>query len=494
MLHSFPYQILKKPEVFVVGFGGGVDLYAAQYFGASHTKAVDVNPVIRDILLNEYQDYTGGIFQNESIETYTAEGRHFISQMGPNEKYDLIQLTAVDTFTALASGAYAVSENYLYTVEAFRAYLEHLKPDGLLSFIRQEFIPPRETMRLLTIAAEAHRRGWGPDPREHLVIVDANNKTYAIFMFKESPYTKEEVATLAKHAELLNFRLLYDPFHTYDNPYGHYLQAKDRREFLDSYRYDVTPTTDNRPYFFQFSRLNRLFDWKGRPDEHPPVSVPTALWVVIAWSIEILVLGALFIIVPLWIRVREGAPRHKWGTVWYFSCLGIAFMAVELTLMQKMTLYLGNPVWAISTVLFCLLVFSGLGSFLGGRLRLEGAQIFMILGGVVLLVLAAAFGIGVVTHATLRFPLAARFALTLAMIAPLGLLMGMPFPSGIRLLDAKTPKLIPIAWGANAFASTLGAALTAFFSVIVGFQIVFVAAAVVYGMAAGAVMLVKSSS
>jgi len=482
-LHSLAYTLLEKPRVLVVGVGGGVDALVARYYAADRVTGVELNPIMVDLVTRHYAGYTGRSLLTGDVSILCCEGRNFVAREG-KRRYELVQLTGVDTITALSSGAYALSENFLFTAEAFGDYARCLSDNGLLSIVRVRFERPRETLRLVTTAMEAHRRGWFPDPVTNLVIVDGQDREnlYAACLFKQSPYTPEEVERLRAACEFPGFRLAYDPFGNYDNEFRDCLHAPDPARFLHDYWYDVRPVDDNRPYFFQYYKWRNLAAWRPFIHGFDP-SMPLQLWITAALVAQVLVLGAVFVVLPLYRYQRAVAPYLKIRILGYFTSLGVGFMLFEIVAMQKLSLYLSCPIWAIAVVLLALLSFSALGSAIGLKALRRGKLVLWLVG---LLVLGLA-GFGLLHESilgrTLGCGLGWRVAAAVLLIGALGVPMGMLFPAGIRIVDRRAPGLVPIAWGANACASTLGSVLAVLISVTAGYRVAILIGAAVYAAA-----------
>lgn len=465
---SLAYQLRPGGKVLTIGPGGGVDVLTALYNGAEQIVGVEINPLIVDLIKGPYREFSGGLYTDyPQVDIQVAEGRNFVSRSP--EQYDVIQFSQVDTWAAASSGAYSLSENYLYTVEAFHDYLDHLTPDGLLTVGRWYFEPPRQAFRLVTIGATALEQRGIRDSARHFAVVRAGD-TSTVLM-KKSEFTAEEIARLREICKPLHFQVLYAPdMNDPDNWFVRFFQAEDRQQFYRHYPLDVTPTTDDRPFFFEYYGWTNFGDFR---------SGKLTLTIILA---QALVLAAALILWPLYRFRRAGlTTRGSRRFLTYFAALGIGFMFVEMGLMQRFILYLGHPTYSLSVVLFALLVFSGLGSFLSGQLWPEpgrGLRRMILLLG--LLVVAYIFLQPSLFRATLPWPLPARAVLSIGLLAPLGLCMGMPFPLGVRLVEAVNRPLIPWAWGVNGFGSVLGSILAVMLAQSCGFSLVMGVAVAVY--------------
>jgi hypothetical protein len=489
---SLAYQVRGKPleSALLIGPGGGIDVLAAYYNDVGRIVGAEINPLIINLVSSDalYRDYAGGLYTDyPRIQIELAEGRNFVARS--KEKYDLIQFSQVDTWAAAASGAYSLSENFLYTTEAFLDYYDHLTDDGMLTVGRWYFEPPRQAFRLVTIGTTALEQRGVASPAQHFIVVRAGDTS--TFIMKKSPFTTDEIARLRNVVDRLGFTMLYAPDETApDNWFVRFFTASDRARFYRDYPLDVTPTTDDRPFFFEY------YGWSNFGDFRSGKATLTILLV------QALLLAGGFILWPLWRFQRRGlVTRGARRFIIYFAALGIGFIFIEIGLMQRFILFLGHPVYSTSVVLFSLLTFSGLGSFLSGRLlamsprslsyeeagerdprRLQRWAI-PLLG---LLAIIYVFALPPLFRSLLGMDLTYRVALSILLLAPLGLLMGMPFPLGIRLVDRVNPALVPWAWGVNGFSSVVGSILAVMIAQSYGFALVIGLAVAVYlgGLAA----------
>jgi hypothetical protein len=480
----------------VIGTGGGRDLLSALVFGAARVDGVEINPIIvNDVMRERFREYSGGIYNRPNVHVTVEDGRSYVRRS--SAKYEIIQASLVDTWAATAAGAYALSENSLYTVEAFDDYLDHLTDTGVLSISRWVF----DGLRLISLAQEAGaRRGW--DPADRLAIVQHDK--VATFLLKKTPFTQEERKTLLDAAASLGFAVLYMPgtttpsFGDNRDDYARLMLAPDRHAFYAQYPLDVTPTTDDRPFFFHTTKLRnhsfvapvlRLFGVHVERPVNPGAWATgglTALLVLLAISSCLIV---LFILAPLALTSR-GALGPGWlRSLAYFACLGGAFMLIEVALLQRFVLLLGHPVYSLTVTLFSLLLGTGLGSVLSRRIgdtHVRRAAIGAC-GAVVVVALLWASVLPAIVQAAIAWPLTLRLALAIALMTPAGMLMGIPLPAGVRLLAASQPQLVAWAWGMNGALSVLGAILAVFIAMNWGFSVTLLCGAVVYAIAAGLV-------
>ncbi len=492
-LTALAYQIKSADasalaRVLVIGPGGGRDLASALIFDARRVDGVEINPIIADqVMRGSFRDFSGGIYTNPRVRIAVDDGRSFVRRS--QDTYDVIQASLVDTWAATAAGAYTLTENTLYTVEAFDDYLDHLTPDGVLTITRWVF----DGLRLVSLAqAACEKRGWSAADR--LVIVRSDR--VATFLLKRSPFTRAEVERLRDIAARLRFEVLYAPGTQEDEPndYARLIRTKagDRSAFYDAYSADVRPTTDDRPFFFHTTKLkNQVSVAFGRSMLFG--NGLSALMTLLAIST---VLVALFVIVPLLIADRHVRHPRGWGA-WlvYFGALGAGFMLIEVSALQRFVLLLGHPVYSLTVTLFALLLGTGLGA--AGSRRFEAAELRRLGLASALLVAAIALAFTPITAPIIDWaiPLArsVRIAVAVGLLVPMGVALGVPMPTGLRILARRAPDMVAWAWGMNGALSVLGATLAIFVAMNWGFRATLACASVVY-LAAGLSFLQASSN
>lgn len=457
-----PYQLRQMNHVLVVGVGGGAELQQAYRFGATEVTGVELHPRVAEL----------------SPGVRVAEGRAFIRQS--RERYDLIQISLLDSLATTASGVGAANESYLYTVEALREFIRHLSDDGVLCITRWLKTPPRDNIKLFATAVEALDR----EPGKRLIFV--RGWATGTLLVKRSPFKDAEIAGVRAWADRCAFDVDYFPGATaqdvnlrnvMDEP-TYFLAAQtilfgDREQFYRDHLFNVRPATDEKPYFFHF------FRWKTAPHLVRTMGrqwVPFVEWgyvVLVATLAQASLASVILIGVPLWVgRGRNAAP-----TTAYFACLGLGFMFLEIALMQKCVLFLGNPLYSAAVVIATFLVFAGLGAVQTGK-RVRAAQRPAAVVATVALLyavgLSAAFNFFLPAHELLRA------GLTVALLAPLAYFMGMMFPLGLARIS---PASLPWAWGVNGCFSVIGAVLASVLAMDFGFTAVLATAAVLYGCA-----------
>jgi hypothetical protein len=469
----------------VIGPGGGRDLLSALVFGAAHVDGVEINPIIaRDVMLERFRDYSGGIYADRRVSIHVDDGRSFVRRSGT--KYDVIQASLVDTWAATAAGAYTLTENSLYTAEAFGEYLDHLSDRGVLTITRWVF----DGLRLVSLAQAACAER-GLDPARHLAIVRFDR--VATFLLKKSPFSEADSAMLVRRAGELGFTVLYAPgvepqgrapdpiemvrTRTSADDYRKLILAKDREQFIAQYPLDIRPTTDDRPFFFHTTRLADQFDVAfGRSMLFG--NGLSALLTLFGISAALVL---VFIIGPLLIVVRQ--PGTGWPA-WlaYFGALGAGFMLLEVALLQQFVLLLGHPVYSLTVTLFSLLLGTGLGALLSRHIAAERVKAITMRAvlSVAVVSLLAPMLVPALINVAIPWPLWLRIITAVVILVPLGFLLGMPLPGGMRLLAAHRPEIIPWGWGLNGAFSVIGATLAVFIAMNWGFSTALLTGGAVY--------------
>jgi hypothetical protein len=488
----------------VIGPGGGRDLASALVFGAAHVDGVEINPIIANEVMRErMKEFSGGIYTHPRVRIAVDDGRSFVRRTP--ERYDVIQASLVDTWAATAAGAYTLTENTLYTVEAFNDYLDHLTDGGVLTITRWV----ADGLRLVSLAqAACEARGWSAADRLAIVRHDS----VATFLLKRTPFTPAESAHLRAVASQLGFDVLYAPHAagtlnsvqggsdvpTVIEParnvvvdgastgdYARLILAADREQFYATYRSDIRPTTDDRPFFFHTTKLADQFDVAfGRSMLFG--NGLSALMTLLGISTGLV---ALFIVGPLALGAR--GTRHPPGWLaWlvYFGALGAGFMLIEVSVLQRFVLLLGHPVYSLTVTLFSLLLGTGLGAAWSRRFEQTALRRTGALGVVAVAVLALvviAVATPVVAWA-IPFSREVRMLVAVTFLVPLGVALGIPMPTGLRMLSARAPDMVAWAWGMNGALSVLGATLAIFIAMNWGFRVTLLAASATYliGLAA----------
>ena len=488
---AIAFQLRPEAEALILEPRGGLDVLIALESGARRATAVEVNPLIVEAADSVYADSRVRVVV-ESDRSYLRRSR---------ESYDVVVLSLASSYHPIRSGAYSIAEDYRDTVEAFEDALARLGPDGVLVVSRWLQTPPSEELRAFALAVTALERE-GLDPAERLIAFRGYN--LATLLIKKVPFTQDEVDALRAFAADRAFDLIYAPGirpdetnqynilpeDVYYQAFTGLLAAESRAAWYAAYPFDVTPPTDDRPFFGHF------FKWSQAPQVMAELGKTwqpfggAGYFVVLALLGLAAVMAAVLILLPLVVtRIRRRHPQESTdapsrvvvaGLV-YFGLIGFGFLLVEIPLIQRFILFLGQPAYALTTVLFSLLFFSGVGSQLAGSSRVH---LRLALATLSALVFSLLWLLPNLFAATLGLAFGLRLGVTVIVLAPVGLLMGLPLPLGIRWLEREAPTLIPWVWGVNGAASVVSSVLAALLALSFGFSSVLVSGAICYAGAA----------
>jgi hypothetical protein len=486
------------PKVLILGSGSGREVLEALYFGAQSITAIEINPIINDIVTRQMRSHWGGLFEQPEVKLVTEEGRNFLRRS--KEKYDVIISIQTMTAAAVTSGAMALSESYMFTREAFADYLDHLTPDGVILVTRGL----DQLVKLFATAREVFDERNLGSPAIHLLVFEGPLAPYGhqLFnqglLFKKSPWTEDELLKVTTrlgigHPERWYGRspqIYYSPFGLPAPVTGmvgafwspilkEVLTAPSLNVFYATYPQEFRPATDDRPFF------NQTVRWGGlRPVDFyhifhagvtgNPVGQPVAEVMLIVMLVQSGVIASVLIIFPLHRLARHGLQISRpWTFLIYFAGLGLGFIMIEIVLIQRFLLFLGEPVYTFAVVLAGLLGFTGIGSWVAGRFRENfRLSLMWIIPAILLVLLLTAIGSPWILTSALGLPLPLQIAIVVAMLAPLGLVLGMPFPMGLRIVASEAPTFVPWAWGVNGFSTVVGSIGASILGMAFGFTAV----------------------
>ncbi|MBK5293449.1 MAG: hypothetical protein JJE04_17470 [Acidobacteriia bacterium] len=476
LLHQgpgFPYIIRPAAKTLIIGPGGGYDVARALASGSKDITGVEINPIIADTIMRgpRFRNMSRRIYFRPEVRIFVEDGRSFVRRS--DEKYQVLQATLVDTWASTAAGAFALSENNLYTTEAFHDYLSHLTDDGLMAFTRWGFQPPRESLRLVTMAVKALQQLGEKEPwkhflvgRENVKLIDAWGATDTVLISRK-PFSDADVALARRGMLAAGMQQVYVPGDTGGNAFARFLRAPDQQAFLDQYPYDVKPVGDDRPFFFYTVQPGDLWNYlstavKESADFKINKAVPTLFNLV---AVSILATLIMLALPPLVLGSRLPAGKGLRWYLLYFVFIGAGYILIQVALIQKFVLFLGHPTYALTVVIFAMLVSSGLGSYYS-----RGTDVAKALAAVALLVAVMAFLLAPVAQAGVGWPLWVRMLVSVLLVAPAGFAMGMPFPSGLARLEKMHKPSVRWAWSINAASSVLGSAMAILLALYLGLR------------------------
>ena len=493
---SLPYNLLEleQPAVLVLGAGGGADVLQALYHRASRVDVVELNPQMMDLVNRRFADFTGGLYTLPRVNAYNSEARGFVT--ASSNRYDLIQVALLDSFSASSAGLYALSENYLYTLEAFSQYLQHLQPGGILSITRWTKTPPRDGLKIFATAVAALKQLGVAEPGSQLIMIRSWNTS--TLLVKNEAFSNSAINNLKAFCRERWFDLVYYPgitanevnrYNQLPEPWffegaGHLLGSTPAA-FMDDYKFNIRPSTDNRPYFSHFLKWRTLPELLALSERGGMPLLEWGYLVLIATLASALLASFLLVLLPLWLTRVSGsrAAGQGWRLMFYFAAIGIAFMFIEIAFIQKFILFLHHPLYAVSVVLCAFLVFAGLGSLFSARWRkhITVLRVSAAIGGLSVLYVLFLPGL---FDGLAQLPGVFKIPLSVLLIAPLAFLMGAPFPLGLDVISKSLPAWIPWAWGINGCASVVSAILATLLAIHLGFVFVVMVAVLLYILAA----------
>jgi spermidine synthase len=495
---SFPFRVARpQPEVLIIGAAGGHEILASLHFDVRHVTGVELNPVTYSLLTTHFADYSGHLAENPRVTLVNAEGRSYLKRN--DDRYDLVWFVAPDSYAAMnaaTSGAFVLSESYLYTVEMITDTLDHLNDDGVMCAQFGEFdyeAKPNRTARYVATAREALRRRGIADAGSHIAVITTPGALYlSTVLVKKSPFTPAELARLRETAHAVGesaLRFPSDAARDLAAPVSQVLRLPQEQlpAWFAAHGYDLSPVFDDSPFFWHFARFR---------DALLPESMRQAKGVrmdidLTGERVLVLLLGFSAVFAAAWLLLPFVAIRRQWRAIphkaaaaGYFAALGMGFMFFEVSMIQRLTLFLGYPSYSLSVTLFGMLVFGGIGSFLSGRSHGGRTPVLVgLLTTMALLTVVYRFGIPILVDRFVGVALPLRSALAALVIAPLGLTLGAFMPIGLRTVAAATEyprEFVAWAWAVNGFLSVIGSMLSTILAMTLGFETLMLVAVAVY--------------
>lgn len=511
-LCSAGYFGLQKPDVFLAGLSA-TDIAAALFWKAGSVTSVETNKALIDLSVKKYADFKDNILQNGKVSIIHGEVREFL--MNSERKFDLIQLPGTDNVSALLNGVFIMSESYLYTKEAFMEYFKHLKDDGTLSVVRQMLWPPRETLRVAVTAAVVLKEMGVEHPENNVVII--GDGRFAATIAKKRPFTWTELNEIAETiAATKDYRIIYAPgFKTgarYYDPvvtgmnfsadqavdfiksgFGYFFDSLENgreNEFIADYPYDITPVSDDKPFFFNYFK----FGGDELPTEVRNVFVDrnsSMLPILFFTVVQLLFLLFSMLVTPVFFMSKEEKKFLPHLQIPAFVAIGSGFMFIGMSFIQKFTLIFGDPATSALYAIGTLLSFSALGALFGKKILIaSGEKLFFSVLAIVLPLMILGYAVAMPRFTA--FCAGCGFALKLCLaalfVSPLGFAMGVVFPVSLLLVGEKKPFFIPLACSAEVAASIFAGVISAMIAFVYGFRFVFVLSAFFYFFALSAML------
>ena len=485
---SLPYAIGDPDHVLIIEPLGGLDTLIARYHGAKNITTTHANPLVLRLMRDSLKDFSGNLYEDKAT-AIEEQARSFL--LRTPKRFDLIQLPLTDGLGAVSSGLYGLSEDYTLTADAFRVYISALTPQGILTVTKYLLPPPRHELRLAALACAALEAAGIEHPQRHIAAI----RSWGTFtlLVKRSPLEPQEIRRIKEFCGRARYDLVYYPqmpraeanqYNRFPGPIYHdtiqrILSPHTREAFYKAYLYDVRPVTDDRPFFYHNFRTDKLISL------YRAVGNKWQLFLEGGYLVHLIFFQAAVIcLVLMALPLRKaGLPPSSWFLS-YFGLIGIAFMLTEICLIQRFILFLARPVYALSVVLFSLLVASAFGSYCSKRVSVTPTLTPVLL-------LAYAFLLDRLLTLAIAWPLWMRYGVAFFLILPLGFTMGMFFPIGVRTLTLYLESAIPWAWAVNASLSVVGSVLAVLIALSFGFKTVLLLASLVYALALALLAIIR---
>lgn len=496
---AIPFTMVQDaPEVLIIGAAGGHEILSSLFFGASKIVGVELNPSTYKALSEDFLEFTGHMVERPEVNYINAEGRSYMAT--ESDTYDLIYYVAPDSYSAMnaaTSGAFVLTESYLYTVEAIEESLKLLKDDGIICMEFGAFrynLRPNRTSRYLSTAREAFRRAGIEDFEKHVLVGTTKGfLMLSTIILRKEPFEPSEIdafnevlSTIEGGETRVAWTMDFE-----DSIVNQIVNAPEDelQTALGEYKYDVGPVYDDSPFFWHFSRFRDLsFDRMREGAKVNDYEISYGEEILVALLVLTSVLGLLFLLLPfVFVHKKWRAMPYKSSSFVYFGILGLGFMFYEIGLIQKLTLFLGYPTYSLTYTLMSILLFSGVGSILSSRfLDRRDTLLIVILAVLFFYTLFVQFLLPVIVGASIGLPLLVRICMTLLIVAPLGLCLGAFLPIGLAIFASSTEferEYVAWCWAVNGFFSVVGSVLATIVAMSVGFDILMLTALVLYVIA-----------
>ena len=478
------------PEnILVIEPRGGMDAAGALHFNSENIYITENNSQFVNLMKEDFCSFNGDIYNGENVSIFETSSRNFAKIT--DKRFDLIILSLADSFHPISSGAYSLNENYLYTSESFADLIKILDGDGILAVTRWVQFPPSENLKVLSTLIDSCE-GQGIDEVRDKIFAFRSWSTLTT-LFKKDKFLPQEIDSLGQKVGELNFDIVYYEHAQEDNVniynklekpyfYNYYKEMLEgssgsREEFYSSYYFNIKPSTDDRPFFYDFFKFGQVPDivrFFGKSTQ--PFSGGGYL-ILIAALIIAIILSILLIILPLKIkRVNISIKRDRWFLI-YFFCLGFGYFFIEIPLIQKFILILGKPAYSFALVFFSLMLSAGIGAFLSSRCRINLKWVVIaIVAYIAVFILSFSY----ICNFIISKVLWQRFIYITLLVIPLGFFMGIPFPAGLSKAKEARGEIIPWLWAVNGCCSVVGSVVSVIIAIHFGFSIVISIAALIY--------------
>ena len=480
-------------DVLILDPKGGLQAIVAGYYGSLNIYQIESNPLLVEVIKKDFNEFSGGIY---SRNTWVGLGRSWLKYR--DKAFDIIDIPMMGT---APSGSFGISEDYRFTVEAFKEYLRHLKPEGFLSINLFILPPPRIELRILNTIITAMEELGIKDSERHIAAIRSWGSI--CMLIKKLPFTLNEIENIKGFSKDLRFDLIHYPgikedetnifvrmpLNEYFAAFKHVLSPETREQFMNAYIFDIKPVRDENPFFHYYLKLKNFKTIYKIVGEKWQYFVEEGYILPIIFM-QVLILSSILILLPAITSIKAKVEVEEkdnlnlslgLNLLPYFAFLGLGFMFVEISLIQKVILPLENPSYAVATVLSSILISSGIGSLLSYKVKGLRSPVVSIV--ISLLIFAYSIFFPTISDAISLHSMSVKIFIVFFIFLPVGLPMGIPFPTGLRILGEKNESLIPWAWAINGCFSVLAPILTIMLAMVIGFKIVLWLGALAYVMA-----------
>ncbi len=468
-------------DVMIIGSGGGRDVLSSLVFHQKSILGIEINKDMLKALNGDFGDFTGHLDKYPNVKFVGDEARSYI--MRSPQQFDIIQVSVIDNWSASSSGAFVLTENALYTLETWKLLFDRLKPDGILTVTRFYRVIPAELYRIIAITSETLKQAGIDNPREHIAIIKANQKerekdqngTGTILLSKK-PFNKNDLNNIDSVCNVFQFKKILTPSEAADSTFVILAsQGSKPSEFIMNYPLNIKPPTDDIPFFFHQLKLKDFFNikfWKewGMEFNAKAIFILFSLFGVMS------ILSLICIIAPLKMSAKKVPLKGTFPLFIFFGSIGFGFMFIEISQIQRLNIFLGEPIYSVAASLSTLLFSSGIGSYLSGiktaKVQKE-INTFSLLRLVSLLFVLIIFGIFTpqIIAACREYSTPVRILISVVILFPLGLFMGMAFPLGMKAASAKSGVITPWLWGINGVASVFATVLSIIIAMTYGISV-----------------------
>lgn len=497
---NLAHYLRKDSDVLIIGSGAGRDILSCMAFGQKSVLGIEINKDMISAINNDFGNFTGHLDKYPNVEFVGDEARSYIQRL--DRKFDIIQVSVIDNWSAAASGAFVLTENALYTVETWKLLLSRLKPDGILTVTRFYRAKPIEHYRLANISADALNEMGITDIRKHLMLIKCQQEERkedrsgtGTLLISMKPFTEKDIKTVDSLSGYFEFDNILTPTSSADSVFSVITSSKENRDKLNSsFPVNITSPSDDKPFFFHYMSFTDLPD-KTLWQSWDMAFNAKAVFILLTLAGTMAVLSLLCILIPLKVTSKKVNLKGTFPYFLFFSFIGLGFMLVEISQIQHLNIFLGHPTYSIAAALFTLLLSSGIGSFFSGASK-ENIKKNAVLRFILLLVVLIIFGLAtpLIIDAFRSQSTPVRILISVLVLFPIGFFMGMAFPLGMKMALVKSQEVTPWLWGINGVMSVLATVISIIIAMNYGISASYWSGFVCYIIAAAAfASIVKKS-